>query len=365
MCIIVVKPYEQVLERETLYNCWENNNDGAGIGYVDKDTNKLVVQKELHKFSRYYQLFKEAECSVKPKTAIVLHFRIATHGNVCDENIHPFKVRGHNLLMFHNGVIPIYEKGSDGKATDLSDSGTFAKYYLADLPRGFHKSETICWFVENAIKSNKIVLLDGSGYFKILNEELGDWDKTNKCWFSNSSYKYNKKTFAKKWGKGTTTITCSSTSLSPTIAGDVAIMCDKCSHVVPERHSWKSMKDNSKTVCAMCHFEEKEGIKKVIKEDMFPKEKCTHCKMSFSGKDVGRFYDKDAKPYCPKCWFTERKEESKAAEELIAEATFCESCDVKFVEGEKPIYFGGSVICSTCRGELTSIFGDGIECEVE
>ena len=52
MCIAVVNPKAVTLKKQILQNCWDNNNDGAGILYVQD--NKVVAKKEMNDFNIFY-----------------------------------------------------------------------------------------------------------------------------------------------------------------------------------------------------------------------------------------------------------------------------------------------------------------------
>lgn len=354
MCIIVVKPYDKVLSRETLYNCWERNDDGGGIAFIDKSTKEMTVYKELRKFKRFYNLYKKAEINALEKTAIVLHFRIATHGNICEENIHPFKLPNHDLLLFHNGIIPVCELDSTGKRTNLSDTGAFAKYYLNEFPKDFHKNSIFCWFIEEAIDSNKLVLFDSTGYFKIINESLGYWDKESGCWFSNQSYKYKKIKNSIPFSKTGASIS----NLPTTTVSDVKVICPSCSKEYPKRLGYLSRKLTDKYVCYSCHLQETPVFKPPSYDYTTH---CCSCKKGLKATE-GIFYSDSGLPYCSSCWnpkgsFHDYPEYNPIQGQLGSKESYvtCDSCGEPLGEDEVKIY-KGAILCEDCLQDALHLF---------
>src|SRR6185369_9475158 len=101
MCIAILNKTEKELSKKTLKTCWRNNNDGAGLLYVENG--ELKVFKELTNFKTLFREYRRILEEIKPKY-IVLHFRIATSGGINIENCHPFLV-DEKLGFVHNGVI--------------------------------------------------------------------------------------------------------------------------------------------------------------------------------------------------------------------------------------------------------------------
>ena len=172
MCIAILN-IKSKLSKATLDNSFENNNQGAGLLYV-KDriltTFKTYDKKDLIK--KYYEVRKEIS------TPIVLHFRIATSGYSKD-NLHPFLVN-ESLGFVHNGVI--YGLGNK----DFSDTYQFNEM-CKKLPLGFIYNDGIKELISSFIGSDKMVFLESSNRWTIINEANGHWFEGN--WYSNSSYK--------------------------------------------------------------------------------------------------------------------------------------------------------------------------------
>lgn len=181
MCIAILNTKGITLKKKLLGNCWDNNYDGAGFMYTDGE--KIVVHKELNNFNAYYDAYVKARRDF-PKSNMVLHFRISTHGGVTKANAHPFLVNK-QLGFVHNGIISGMEN-----STKYSDTYMFNKNILKPLPSDFIKYDDIVDVIEDAIGSyNKLIFLGHDNEYVIVNEAAGYWD--NGCWFSNKSYTYS------------------------------------------------------------------------------------------------------------------------------------------------------------------------------
>jgi hypothetical protein len=172
MCIAILN-LKSTLPQNYLENSFENNNQGAGLLYVLNG--KLTTFKTYEKqklIDQYYKIRKAIN------TPIVLHFRIATSG-FSSVNLHPFLV-SKNLGFVHNGVI-------SGLGTkDFSDTYEFNEI-LKKLPQNFLKNSGIIELIETAIGSDKLIFLDSSNNWTLINEQNGHWFENN--WYSNNSYK--------------------------------------------------------------------------------------------------------------------------------------------------------------------------------
>lgn len=195
MCIIVCKPAGVSLDKELWNNCFDNNDDGAGIMYADD--NKIVVDKGHFDFDKLYEAIEKLT-----EKDIVVHFRAASPGMIINsDNTHPFfwengKVfsKDGNALryqwaMCHNGRLRWNhtEKKSDTNcfADQFLDPYTDRDPYFFDAKLGIMMFES---FIGD---NNKIVVMrhdteENQTKLYITNESKGHWK--HKCWFSNSSY---------------------------------------------------------------------------------------------------------------------------------------------------------------------------------
>ena len=118
MCIIVAKnkginmPNNKILER-----CFTNNPDGAGIMYAENGA--VHIRKGFMTYADFnsflVSLGKKLDLT---DIALVIHFRITTHGSTNPSTCHPFPISKRikelkktslitNIGVAHNGIIPI------------------------------------------------------------------------------------------------------------------------------------------------------------------------------------------------------------------------------------------------------------------
>lgn len=110
MCVIVYKKQGLQIGKATLKQMWDANKDGAGLAY-HLPNGKVMVDKGYSK----YEDFESAVMDLQDH-ALVMHFRIATHGETNALQTHPFVIsdsiekskllKGEaDAVLFHNGVI--------------------------------------------------------------------------------------------------------------------------------------------------------------------------------------------------------------------------------------------------------------------
>ena len=120
MCIIVNKPKGvEMPSMKVLERCFDYNSDGAGLMYALKG--KVEIRKGFMTFDDFKKGLSKAEKILGDlkEHAIIMHFRITTHGNSDEGNCHPFPItKSEKLLrservtadlgMAHNGIISMY-----------------------------------------------------------------------------------------------------------------------------------------------------------------------------------------------------------------------------------------------------------------
>ena len=173
----------KMLPKKKLQNCWNNNDDGAGMLYIQDG--QLQVEKFPNtggdSFTQFFDRYTAVKTSPSGELPMLLHFRIATHG-MSDEYLHPFLVT-ERLGLIHNGVI------SGFGTKDKSDTAEFAQL-VGTIPAVDINTLDVP-FIEDSIfsylgSSNKVVFMDNTGDYRIFNEQLGEWIGGN--WFSNDSH---------------------------------------------------------------------------------------------------------------------------------------------------------------------------------
>jgi len=83
MCVIIICPEKVRPDADTLRQCWEANPHGAGISWRERG--------EVHWIKTNY-LPELCDLAARKRGEIVLHFRIASVGGVCDALRHPFPI---------------------------------------------------------------------------------------------------------------------------------------------------------------------------------------------------------------------------------------------------------------------------------
>jgi predicted glutamine amidotransferase len=166
--------------------CWKRNSDGAGFMFALDG--KIVIKKELESFDkiwrRYYEYVKKPE--LEEKKIVVFHFRIQTHGNIDEDNCHPFYINtGRHMAFCHNGTIRNVKAGKDDTK---SDTVQFKDKILDHLPKNWMHNPGIMSLMVNYVDYNKLAFLKSDGNVLIFNKSKGEEDEDG-IWYSNSSYK--------------------------------------------------------------------------------------------------------------------------------------------------------------------------------
>lgn len=211
MCIIVTKEKNFLLPpKDVLEECFSHNPDGAGFAWSAES--EVYWKKGFETFDAFYAELQATfpDEAITKQNAIVLHFRIGTHGPKRGvTHTHPFpcdkatmqelcELTGtSNSVLFHNGVISSMTQAThdkvlvDGASADPSDSMILAHNFIKPLYSAYYaKAITAIDFInfmENLIGSSRVVLLELNGNLL----HYGSWVKDKKydgVQFSNSNY---------------------------------------------------------------------------------------------------------------------------------------------------------------------------------
>lgn len=181
MCIIIVANANKRISNRIIKQAYKNNPDGFGI--AASVNGKLEVIKGLYKPSKIIKIYNQLRAEASGD--IVLHFRLATHGNVTDSLCHPFKVNN-DLVMFHNGIINKQLVGWTKECTSESDSSLFCKNILQKFKHGFECDDYILNMLGDFIGfHNKICLLNSDGKVSYINKD--EWITYRNITYSNDS----------------------------------------------------------------------------------------------------------------------------------------------------------------------------------
>lgn len=192
MCIIVAKPAGvEFPSTETLKNCWDGNPDGAGIMWSAGD--RVEIRKGFMTWDAFLKAVKSVKASIGTEGACVMHFRIATHGEVSPECCHPFPLTGDLEAMrktksspkvgiAHNGIID--NRNTDKRTSDTMDYIANFLYPLSRICDDWHSNKHACKLIDDTLGS-KMCVLFGDGSIKT----FGSFIVEDGCYFSNTSFR--------------------------------------------------------------------------------------------------------------------------------------------------------------------------------
>lgn len=182
MCVIVAQPEGVEVQKDVLKRCYDNNSDGCGFAYVKED--KMAIHKGFTTFKSFWKTYKKAHKAYE--SPFLLHFRIATSGPKSRDNVHPF-FSTNGSAFAHNGTV----KSFGGKIKNYSDSRMIATL-LHNLNVDVSSDDGYILISSILGNDSKGVFLFRDKSFLIINAKKGEIDKG--IWFSNDSYRKEKKT---------------------------------------------------------------------------------------------------------------------------------------------------------------------------
>ena len=116
MCVIVAKDRGVALpENDTLHECFNHNNDGAGFAYARGG--RVHIRKGFMTWRKFKKGLRRER--LEDRDSIIYHFRIGTSGTTRPHNTHPFPMSSSekllratwvstNCAIAHNGVISYF-----------------------------------------------------------------------------------------------------------------------------------------------------------------------------------------------------------------------------------------------------------------
>jgi len=192
MCIIVAKPMGvEMPDTDTLFNCFESNPDGAGFMWADGKS--VHIRKGFMAWEDFEEaLDAEIPEQKRKELAIVMHFRIATHGKVQPMCCHPFPISSSledlqrtrcesRFGIAHNGIIK--GRTTNDKRSDTMDFVMKVVAPLAKMNANFMRNSHAIDLLEGACGS-KLAILENSGELVT----VGDFVEDEGILYSNTSY---------------------------------------------------------------------------------------------------------------------------------------------------------------------------------
>jgi hypothetical protein len=160
MCQIIISN-NGIPETSLLEITAGDNSDGVGIVTLNDG------QFEVFKSVDSYDALDHIANPLFVGKRTYLHFRFATHGKVCSENVHPFEMvdkLGRKYLLFHNGIIPAM--GSK-EISDTREFSTVLQVYLLSNPDALHSRSFRAFLASVICGSRLLVVRDDGTEFKI------------------------------------------------------------------------------------------------------------------------------------------------------------------------------------------------------
>ena len=204
MCVIMVKNRDVELPTEnSLRNCWDGNQHGAGFMWWDAATNKVKIRKGFMKWEDFIGAWKSQNFEVLD--LVIAHFRITTHGGTTPANTHPFPITSDieslkklefecDAGLAHNGIITELKPRSN----DISDTMEFVATFMANESIYIN---ALHYSVESLVCS----MFGGNKFALIKNGELAIYNRKafvedNGILYSNSSFKERKFYYGNSYG---------------------------------------------------------------------------------------------------------------------------------------------------------------------
>ena len=177
MCVIIHKPVGCAVPREDFYQAHEANPDGFGLIVKVPGKQALTMHKGLFSADaswNMYQAYEELE--------MVLHWRWATHGDVTEDNCHPFRLpRG--AWVVHNGILTGY--GS----RYTSDTRDFVQQIIVPMVGNGRITPAHIATLEGMIGGyNKLAIFDPIRGVHLVNGSAGI--RQGGLWYSNMDFRY-------------------------------------------------------------------------------------------------------------------------------------------------------------------------------
>lgn len=193
MCVIAAKPAGiEMPSDDRIMDMWYTNPDGAGFMYAEDGV--VRIRKGFMTLEKFMEAINDLRSKHDLKSlALVMHFRITTHGGTKPENCHPFpisdsigalsKLEGKTSLgVAHNGIINITPRKG------ISDTMEYIATQLAPLHRAvpaFYKNKDLMEMVSNATKSRLAFLTDKGGIYTV-----GEFTDMDGVLYSNTNFEY-------------------------------------------------------------------------------------------------------------------------------------------------------------------------------
>ena len=176
MCLAIVKPASIVIPQAYLEHGCENNPDGAGFAVQHKGS--VVIYKGFFTADDFFSAWEKHE-----HKSAVLHFRLASAGDISYKNCHPFQLVNGGALV-HNGHFAGYDWHPQHSDTALWIA-TVLNPLLERYPTAL-RDPVLLALLESATQGSKVAILPRQGRTVVLHPD--EWVANGGVLYSNKSY---------------------------------------------------------------------------------------------------------------------------------------------------------------------------------
>lgn len=178
MCLIIKLPAGESVPEHVVESALAYNGDGYGIMQHNTDgfpTMRKYTQTTVGQVMADLHSTREIER--------VIHFRMATHGDVTRSNAHPFRLADGSLLM-HNGILSAYTVGAN---KTMSDTRRFIETFLNPKIKT-NALDIAADVIEAEIVGNALAVIGPNAQTRLYGHSR--WSEHYGCSFSNE-YAWN------------------------------------------------------------------------------------------------------------------------------------------------------------------------------
>lgn len=197
MCVAILNRGSQI-PFASFHKMWTSNKDGLGMMYHGLQREVLVKRFMIENRDQLWDWYTNYYLPVQHSTIfdnLSIHFRYATHGDICADNTHPYVFMdkmGNECGLMHNGIMPskyTYDNYNKDYEIRLSDTYNFVQDFLYDRYDMNRLSKKQFQEIEKEIGSgSKLIILNEMCEAMIFNEEGGTWIDDN--WYSNTNWNW-------------------------------------------------------------------------------------------------------------------------------------------------------------------------------
>ena len=201
MCLAINIPAKTELKWDLLRAAYDNNGDGFGLMYFTANDTIHIKKIVPSSWQDVENVIKQYEFVLKT-TNLALHFRWRTHGDIDENNSHPYMVlntaeHGRDVYLVHNGTIT-NAPSFDNK---MSDTWHFIEYMLRPMlaakPELLDTSEgrqALSKLMDTFSNGDRFILMDSKTGETMLVNGLHKNSEWPEVWLSNT---YSLRRFSK------------------------------------------------------------------------------------------------------------------------------------------------------------------------